>query len=419
MPNATYRPLVYRAQGGDELHIKDAGLLIAEDNALVKFGDDGDVIFKWDATNLTIKPLTDDTGAIVIGDGTTDMDVKVFLGTTGAFVLFDVGNISLVVSAGVTLSVDCVTDTTNAVTGSIHTDGGLGIAKALWVGTTSRLVGNVQMDGTLIVGNDAAGRDFTLFGDVTAYKAWWDANGDTNGMMIFGADTKGVDVKAFGVTTGSYLLWDASADALVFIGVAKLDIGSSGTPLVLTAGTPIVEIYATCASTSGSTSAQALVVNSVMTGAGGVGGRSLFSMDTNVALAGWSNALKALVTYGTSGKTTGIGSVFCAEMVLSAGTTSGTYAPLESELVADSAISSGTATSFLYCNIAGSNSTGKTTLNTNGYLLELGAGVVDTTDGLFDAATITPTTVEFDAALRIRIGGVNYFIPVSLDKAFE
>jgi len=50
------------------------------------------------------------------------------------------------------IDIDCATDTTSAVTGSIHTDGGVGIAKALWVGTTSRLVGAVTMDGALTVG---------------------------------------------------------------------------------------------------------------------------------------------------------------------------------------------------------------------------------------------------------------------------
>ena len=41
---------------------------------------------------LKIRPGVDDTGSINIGDGTTDMDVKVFLGSTGEYVLFDVGN---------------------------------------------------------------------------------------------------------------------------------------------------------------------------------------------------------------------------------------------------------------------------------------------------------------------------------------
>ncbi|MFH1718550.1 MAG: hypothetical protein ABIF19_14445 [Planctomycetota bacterium] len=50
------------------------------------------------------------------------------------------------------IDIDCATDTTSAVTGSIHTDGGVGIAKALWVGTTSRLVGLVTTDGAVSVG---------------------------------------------------------------------------------------------------------------------------------------------------------------------------------------------------------------------------------------------------------------------------
>lgn len=121
------------------------------DSVPIQFGDAKDAAFNWNGSVLQLLPVADDVGAFHIGDGTTDFDLKVFLGTTAAFVLFDVGNVSLVVSAGVTLSVDCVTDTTSTITGSIHTDGGIGIAKALWVGTTSRLVGAVQMDGALNV----------------------------------------------------------------------------------------------------------------------------------------------------------------------------------------------------------------------------------------------------------------------------
>lgn len=67
------------------------------------------------------------------------------------------------------LSVDDTTDTTSGITGSIHTDGGLGIAKALWVATTTRLVGNVTIDaGLLAAGDDqgAIGASGTAFSDL-------------------------------------------------------------------------------------------------------------------------------------------------------------------------------------------------------------------------------------------------------------
>jgi hypothetical protein len=45
-----------------------------------------------------------------------------------------------------------VTDATSATTGSIITAGGISTQKALWVGTTSRLVGNTQHDGLVGIG---------------------------------------------------------------------------------------------------------------------------------------------------------------------------------------------------------------------------------------------------------------------------
>jgi len=47
------------------------------------------------------------------------------------------------------LSIDATVDSTSAVTGSIHTDGGLGVAKALYVGGISTLVGAVTISGQL------------------------------------------------------------------------------------------------------------------------------------------------------------------------------------------------------------------------------------------------------------------------------
>lgn len=148
-----------------------------------------------------------------------------------------------------------------------------------------------------------------------------------------------------------------------------LGIGVSGTAVSFSQGSPLISLYSTCASTHASNSVESMYVETTMTGIGGVGGRARFYMTTNVALGDWSNGLKAEVAYGASGKTTGLGSAFCSELTLSAGTTSGTYAAIEAEINAGAACSTGTATSFLYVN--GTDASGL--LNDNGYLFNIGS----------------------------------------------
>jgi len=64
------------------------------DTDYLKFGDAtaGDVSINWTGSVLAVLPATDDTGAINIGNGTTDIDFTVFLGTSAKYVQFDVGN---------------------------------------------------------------------------------------------------------------------------------------------------------------------------------------------------------------------------------------------------------------------------------------------------------------------------------------
>jgi hypothetical protein len=158
-------------------------------------------------------------------------------------------------------------------------------------------------------------------------------------------------------------------------------------------------------SSTGSSTFNASTTSVTMTGAGGTGGRTLFEMDTNVALGSFSNALKAEVTYGASGRTTGLGSAFVAEMTLSAGTSAGTYAPVEIELNLGSGASTGTASSLIYASV---NGDGKATMDTNGYLLNL-AGV--TVAGAKLAATGTITNVnEITHGLRVKIAGSDYYL---------
>lgn len=179
--------------------------------------------------------------------------------------------------------------------------------------------------------------------------------------------------------------------------------GVSGTPIVLTAGTPTQSMYTTCSSTSASTSAEPVLFYTTMTGAAGVGGRVRAFMTTNVALGAWSNAFKGEVTYGASGRTTGLGSAICAEMTLSAGTSSGTYAPLEIELNLGASASIGTATSFVYMGVNGADAT---TFQGNGYLFDIQGLGAATAGEVFD----TCTAAAASHALRIRIGAAAYYV---------
>ena len=156
---------------------------------------------------------------------------------------------------------------------------------------------------------------------------------------------------------------------------------------------------------TGSPTFNASVSEVTMTGAGGVGGRSLFQLNADAALGSFTNALKANVVYGATGSTSGLGSAFVAEMTLSAGTSSGTYAPVEIELNLGTSASTGTASSLIYASV---NGLGKATMDTNGYLLNL-AGV--TVAGAKLAATGTITNVnEITHGLRVKIAGSDYYL---------
>ena len=198
-----------------------------------------------------------------------------------------------------------------------------------------------------------------------------------------------------------------------FSGPVKSDNGFEGSFI----GTlTITESGNTITTTNTATSGtyQPLVVSTTMSGAGADGGRAKFDMSTNVALGSFSNALKAEVTYGASGRTTGLGSAFAAEMTLSAGTSSGTYAPVEIELNLGSGASTGTATSLIYASV---NGAAAATFDTNGFIMNFagltaGAGDAIATPGATFAATATGTALGGAnlRALKVRVGSTTYYV---------
>jgi hypothetical protein len=142
-----------------------------------------------------------------------------------------------------------------------------------------------------------------------------------------------------------------------------------------------------------------------MTGAGGVGGRTLFKLNADAALGSFTNALKAEVTYGASGSTSGLGSAFVAEMTLSAGTSAGTYAPLELELNAPASASTGTMTSFIYASTQGAN---VAAVDSNAVFFNL-QGVTAGAGKMVVAGTTLGTAY---GGLKVRVGSTNYWVPL-------
>jgi hypothetical protein len=188
-----------------------------------------------------------------------------------------------------------------------------------------------------------------------------------------------------------------------FSGPVKSLNGFEGTQLgSLTITTGGNTITTTNTATSGTY--QPLVVSTTMSGAGADGGRAKFDMTTNVALGSFSNALKAEVTYGASGRTTGLGSAFVAEMTLSAGTSAGTYAPLELELNLPTGASTGTLTSFIHASMQGA---AVATMDTNGRFINL-VGVTAGAGKMWKTGTTLGTAA---GALRCRIAGTDYWLP--------
>ena len=187
----------------------------------------------------------------------TGYDAKFFGATSGAYMLWDEDADDLILAGAAALSIDNTTDATNTTSGSFHTDGGVGIAKKLYVGTdldvdgTTNLDavdidGAVQLDATFSVGVDGTGYDVKFFGDTSGSYWLWDEDADgvvqvgtsqLTGTLTVGVDGTGHDVKLFGATAGAFMEWDESADELELRGGAT----TPGKLLLSTAEATVVD----------------------------------------------------------------------------------------------------------------------------------------------------------------------------------
>lgn len=196
------------------------------------------------------------------------------------------------------------------------------------------------------------------------------------------------------------MIGDGRPDGMQFNGGS---FNTSASPQTLTYnGDKALAMYTTCASTNASTSWEPVLFKNTMSGTGQVGGRVKIDLTISAAAGGWTNAGKTMVTYGAAGSTSGLGSAHCFEMVLSAGTTTGNYAPVEIELVLPSGAKTGTRTAFMHMQVSGAD---LATLDTYGNLFDLD-GLTVASGKMFQANTAAAST----HCLRCNIGGTAYYV---------
>ena len=167
-------------------------------------------------TTLNVDGASQFNNTITVGENDTGYDVKFFGATSGAYMLWDEDVDDLILAGAANFSIDNTDDSSSTTTGSFHTDGGVGIAKKLYVGTDLDVDGTANLDAVDV--DDAVQID---------------------GTVTVGVDDTGLDVKFFGASAGAFMIYDQSEDTLEIRGASADATTSTGKLLLTTALTDI------------------------------------------------------------------------------------------------------------------------------------------------------------------------------------
>lgn len=190
-------------------------------------------------------------------------------------------------------------------------------------------------------------------------------------------------------------------------GNLKLSLGASAYPHTMAASLPRVNVYSTCAVTTGSL--RQAIFNSVFTAASTLNEiENLVSIVTSAVRTGnWCNAIMGKIDYSTAGFATGIAGVICAELDL-AGVTlgAGSYCCFEAELNCPTSLAGlgvSVPVAFLTGNAWGA---GVAEFRDDGYIFNF-TGLGSAAGGkVFDTCTASAAS----HILRILIDGVAYYV---------
>jgi hypothetical protein len=161
------------------------------------------------------------------------------------------------------ISSTLVTDSTSTTTGSIITAGGVGVAKALFVGTTANVAGAVTLQSTLGVTGITTFSAQPIFSSLTASSAV--ATDASKGLVSVTNTGTGNNVLATSPTLVTPVLGAASATSVT------VDAGAVGTPSITTAGDTNTGIFFPAADTIAFSEGGAEAMRITSTGDVGIG----------------------------------------------------------------------------------------------------------------------------------------------------
>lgn len=154
--------------GDNKLTLEDVDLYLGDGDMLV-FGDGVNITINWTGSLLLLAPAADDTGAINIGDGTADMDFKIFLGSTNEYAEFNVGD-SKVNLAGVATTILTITSTLTGETGDNAVELTVTDSQTLASGTSRGIHISYTSSGAKTGGEvDGMGIDLTISANIAGY----------------------------------------------------------------------------------------------------------------------------------------------------------------------------------------------------------------------------------------------------------